>query len=74
MPIFGIIKFILVNTLNEICFVYEELRTLSFDEHLFAYEVSKSQTIKCILHNAVYFLTHLVLTNAADGKNYVTMF
>ncbi|KAJ8910980.1 hypothetical protein NQ315_003673 [Exocentrus adspersus] len=56
LPMFGIINYILINSCNKaICFVYNELKVVNFNEHFYAFEVSESSAIKCVLHQDVYF-------------------
>lgn len=46
----GSIQTILINKHEEVCFIYKELKLLDFNEHLFAYEVSYTNNLRCVFH------------------------
>lgn len=74
LPIFGTIKKILVNNKDEIGFIYDKIVSVSFDDHLFAYEVVRTKTSRCILECHIIFCSHLMSTISSDGKEYITLF
>lgn len=47
-PCFGSIKRIIINRDKQFCFIYDELNTINFDEHLCAFEVKYTKNTKLI--------------------------
>lgn len=73
IPVFGIIEHIFINQNRKIRFVYIELKTISHNEHLYAYEVKPTDLLKCILLSDVIFVDHLLICTLGS-KQYITIF
>ncbi|KAF2884895.1 hypothetical protein ILUMI_21266 [Ignelater luminosus] len=73
MPVFGIIKKIIINKHSQVCILYTVLQTLHFDEHYHAYEVKESKVIKHIEAKQLMCSPCLpFLCRMASGKLYVS--
>lgn len=74
LPIFGEIYKIIVNQKQQVCFIYEEYATLSFNEHLYAFEVCKNTgVLKGILECDTHFVSSLIITPIAE-KKFIALF
>lgn len=71
-PELGLIKFILVNDINKVAFIYYELTINKFNTHLYSYEVSVTDTVQAVHLEDLHFSSHVVITNHFR-KTYVTL-
>ncbi|XP_031358295.1 uncharacterized protein LOC116182914 isoform X1 [Photinus pyralis] len=74
LPIFGCITHIIVNSQEEICFIYEEYKTILFNKHIHSFEIcTNTKVTKRILDSNVCYTSNLIISSASN-KKYVTLF
>lgn len=72
-PNFRKIDHILVNSKNLICFIFKKIDIISFNEHMFAYEVKITDNLSCFSETQFYF--QMVTLNVhSNSRTYITFF
>lgn len=72
-PLFGLIKYILVNSSNNVCLVCELLHTVAFSDHFHAFNVKCSCILKSFLIENLLDYHPVLYCKNSDGDTYATL-
>jgi len=69
---FGQIQYIIINNDQYVYYIYKNVETLRFSEHIHAFEVARTEVWGCIAHTKLISLIPNTIHVMADGNYYVS--
>jgi hypothetical protein len=73
LPLLGRIKYIIVNDNNDVCFIFELLKTLFFNDHNQGYRVTLTDRLICCAFDTISPVYPSLLSLLPSGDLYVSL-